>query len=83
MGADILLVAEHLEGKMAPATFELVAKGRELASQSGGVHQHQLEGAAGGREGRGQLAVEVLDGWVRAQQKGERVAQRAGAEGQA
>ncbi len=37
MGQDILVVAEHLEGKLAPSTLELVAKGRELASQSGGA----------------------------------------------
>lgn len=36
MGRDVLLVAEHLEGKLAASTFELVAKGRELASQAGG-----------------------------------------------
>jgi electron transfer flavoprotein alpha subunit len=36
MGQDILIVAEHLEGTIAPSTFELVAKGKELAGQSGG-----------------------------------------------
>src|SRR3989304_755839 len=39
MGADILVVAEHLEGKLAPATLEIVAKGRELAAQAGGPAQ--------------------------------------------
>ena len=37
MGKDILILAEHLEGKLAPSTLELVAKGRELAAQSGGA----------------------------------------------
>lgn len=36
MGARVLAVAEHREGKMVAATYELVTKGRELASQIGG-----------------------------------------------
>ncbi len=49
MGRDILILAEHLEGKLAPSTFELIAKGRELASQSGGVLKAALlEHNAGG-----------------------------------
>ncbi len=44
MGQDILLVAEHLEGKIAPSTLELVAKGRELAAQSGGEAKAALLG---------------------------------------
>lgn len=44
MGKDILLVAEHMEGKLAPSTFELVAKGRELATQSGGSPKAALLG---------------------------------------
>ncbi len=44
MGPDILLVAEHLEGKLAPSTLELVAKARELASQSGGAVKAALFG---------------------------------------
>ncbi len=44
MGKDILLLAEHLEGKLAPSTLEIVAKGRELAAQSGGVAKAALFG---------------------------------------
>ena len=44
MGADILVVAEHLEGKLAPATLEIVAKGRELAAQAGGSAKAVLLG---------------------------------------
>ncbi len=56
MGADILILAEHLEGTLAPSTLELVAKGRELASQSGGSLKAALLG-----HGAGALA-EVLAG---------------------
>ncbi len=45
MGKDILILAEHLEGKLAPSTLELVTKGRELAAQSGGAAQVALLGA--------------------------------------
>ncbi|HYM38880.1 MAG TPA: electron transfer flavoprotein subunit alpha/FixB family protein [Thermoplasmata archaeon] len=48
MGKDILILAEHLEGKLAPSTLELVAKGRELASQSGGVARAALLGHGAG-----------------------------------
>ncbi len=44
MGQDILLVAEHLEGTIAPSTLELIAKGRELAAQSGGAAKAALLG---------------------------------------
>ena len=44
MGKDVLILAEHLEGQLAPSTLELVAKGRELASQSGGVAKAALLG---------------------------------------
>lgn len=36
VGPDVLIVAEHLEGALAPSTIELIAKGRELAALSGG-----------------------------------------------
>jgi len=36
MERDILILTEHLEGKLAPSTPELIGKGRELAAQSGG-----------------------------------------------
>ena len=37
MGNDILVVAEHLKGEFADITFELLGKGRELASATGGT----------------------------------------------
>jgi len=62
MGKDILILAEHLEGKLAPSTLELVAKGRELAGQSGGAVKaallgHNVGGLAQTLAGTG---VEVL-----------------------
>ncbi len=48
MGKDILILAEHLEGKLAPSTLELVTKGRELAAQSGGAARIALLGANAG-----------------------------------
>ena len=44
MGQDILILAEHLEGKLAPSTLELVATGRALASASGGTAKAALLG---------------------------------------
>ena len=62
MGKDILVIAEHLEGKLAPSAPELVTKGRELASQSGGrvraaVLGHDARGVADALAATG---VEVL-----------------------
>ncbi len=48
MSQDILLVAEHLEGKLAPSTLELVAKAKELAGQSGGAAKAALLGHGAG-----------------------------------
>jgi electron transfer flavoprotein alpha subunit len=45
VGKDILILAEHLEGRLAPSTLELVTKGRELAAQSGGAAKAALLGA--------------------------------------
>ena len=44
MAGDILVVAEHRDGKLAGATFELVALGRSLARQSGGTVKVALLG---------------------------------------
>lgn len=62
MGHDILILAEHLEGKLAPSTFELVAKGRELAAQSGGVLKAALLGHNAGSlaQGLAGYGLEVL-----------------------
>lgn len=62
MGKDILALAEHLEGKLAPSTLELVAKGRELAAQSGGVLKVALLGHNAGALAQAVAAcgVEVL-----------------------
>ena len=37
MSNDILIVAEHIKGEFADVTFELLGKGRELASATGGT----------------------------------------------
>ena len=42
--ANVLVVAEHREGKLSPATLELVALGRVLASQAGGTVKVALLG---------------------------------------
>jgi electron transfer flavoprotein alpha subunit len=36
MGSDVAVVIEHLEGKVADISFEMLGKGRELAKASGG-----------------------------------------------
>jgi len=36
MSQDIFVVAEHLKGKLADVTFEMLGKGKELASTKGG-----------------------------------------------
>src|SRR5881296_3200609 len=36
MAGDVLVLAEHLEGRIAPSTLEAIAIGRDLASRSGG-----------------------------------------------
>lgn len=36
MGQDILVVAEHMSGEFQDVTFELIGKGRELATATGG-----------------------------------------------
>jgi electron transfer flavoprotein alpha subunit len=62
MGKDILILAEHFEGKLAPSTLELVAQGRELASQSGGAVKAALLGhsAASLAQGLAAYGVDVL-----------------------
>lgn len=62
MGQDILVVAEHLEGKIAPSTLELVAKGKELATQSGGAARAAFfgHGAAGLAASLATYGLEVL-----------------------
>lgn len=54
MGANVLAVAEHREGKIAAATYELVSKGRDLAATMGG----SLQVAVLGRNANS-LATEV------------------------
>src|SRR3972149_5958594 len=43
-GRDILAVAEHREGRVVGATYELVAKGRDLAAATGGSMRGALLG---------------------------------------
>ncbi|HYS71974.1 MAG TPA: electron transfer flavoprotein subunit alpha/FixB family protein [Thermoplasmata archaeon] len=54
MPAKVLVIAEHREGRIAAATYELVAKGRELAAKSGGTAQVALLG-----KGVTNLAAEI------------------------
>ena len=62
MGQDILIIAEHLEGNLAPSTLELVAKGRDLAAQSGGSARAALlgSGAAALAQNLAGYGLEVL-----------------------
>jgi len=51
MAGDVLVVAEHLEGRIVPSTLELISAGRTLADASGGearvlVLGHQVEALA-------------------------------------
>jgi electron transfer flavoprotein alpha subunit len=60
--AIVLAVAEHREGKVLGATYELISKGREIAAKSGGSLQvavlgHDVGGLAAEIASRG---VEVL-----------------------
>ena len=52
--ASVLAVAEHREGKVAGSTYELVAKGREVAAKAGGTLQVAVLG-----RGVSGLAAEV------------------------
>lgn len=54
MAANVLAVAEHREGKVLGASYELVAKGREIAASGGGAVQVAVLG-----KGVGSLAAEV------------------------
>ncbi|OGS45621.1 MAG: hypothetical protein A3K66_06955 [Euryarchaeota archaeon RBG_16_67_27] len=44
MDPDVLFLAEHFEGKLAPSTLELAAKARELAASSSGAPRGILLG---------------------------------------
>jgi electron transfer flavoprotein alpha subunit len=44
VAGDVLIVAEHLEGQIAPSTLELIAAGRRFADASGGEAQILLLG---------------------------------------
>jgi len=54
MAGDILVIAEHREGKLNPATLELVNLGRALAQQAGGAVKVALLG-----QGVGAMASQV------------------------
>ena len=52
MSRDVYVVVEHLEGKIADITFELLGRARDLARAAGGatvavVVGHELAGLAG------------------------------------
>jgi electron transfer flavoprotein alpha subunit len=46
MGADVWVVAEHLDGRLAPSTLELVGRARSLAAASGGAAKAAVLGDA-------------------------------------
>src|SRR3972149_3389963 len=52
-GRDILAVAEHREGRVVGATYELVAKGRDLAAATGGSLRGPPLGQGGGAAAAG------------------------------
>ena len=54
MVTNVLAVAEHREGRVVGATYELVAKGRELAAKAGGTLHVALLG-----HGVGAIAAEI------------------------
>ncbi len=63
MGQDILVVAEHLNGAFQDVTFELLGKGRELATATGGklcvaVLGSDMQGPAGALDADQVLYVE-------------------------
>ncbi len=62
MAGDVLIFAEHLEGRIAPSTLEAVSIGRELASRSGGHVRVALFGESVGAlaEALAGYGVEVL-----------------------
>jgi electron transfer flavoprotein alpha subunit len=53
MGNDILIVAEHLKGVIADVTFEILGKGRELATATGGSLSVALLGSGISADGLG------------------------------
>lgn len=58
MGNDVLVVAEHLRGRLDDVTFELLGKGRELAAQLGAqLHAALLGASADAAAGLGAAAV--------------------------
>ncbi len=46
MGQDVMVVAEHLRGEIADVTYELLGKGRQLASATGGALTVALLGSS-------------------------------------
>src|SRR3989304_3991619 len=67
MGNDIAVVIEHLEGKVADISFEMLGKGRELAKASGGqlvalLLGHGVKGAGGGPRAGARRGVRQIYG---------------------
>jgi len=62
VSGDILIVAEHLEGRLAPSSFEIVSLGRALAAASGGIVRVALlgQGVRALADSLAKLGVEVL-----------------------
>ena len=62
MAGDVLIVVEHLQGRLAPSTLELVSAARPLASASGGSVKAAVLGhdVAGIADRLASFGVEVL-----------------------
>jgi electron transfer flavoprotein alpha subunit len=60
MGSDILVMVEHLGGKVSDITFEMLAKGRKLAQQSGGSLVAALVGGSDSMAGELGAADQVV-----------------------
>ncbi len=60
MGSDILVVVEHLGGKVSDITFEMLAMGRQLAQQAGGSLVAALVGGSDSMAGELGAADQVV-----------------------
>ena len=63
MASDVMVVAEHLEGRLSDTTFELVGKAKELAGAFGGQVVVALLGHASlaGELGAADVVVTIDD----------------------
>ena len=66
MSQDVLVVAEHIEGKLDDITFEMLGRGKALAAASGGICIVALIGDSSLVEalGAADLVVTVNSEWL-------------------